>query len=61
MLTLAFDTSSKTVAVALLQDDVILYDAIINVDLNHSEILLSAIDQACLQTRINISGIDLIA
>src|SRR5664280_719899 len=61
MLTLAFDTSSKTVAVALLQDAVILYDAIINVDLNHSEILLSAIDQACLQTRIKISGIDLIA
>ena len=61
MLTLAFDTSSKTVAVALMRDDVILYDVIINVDLNHSEILLSAIGQACLQTRIKISGIDLIA
>jgi tRNA threonylcarbamoyladenosine biosynthesis protein TsaB len=61
MLTLAFDTSSKTVAVALLQDDVILYDTIINVDLNHSEVLLPAIDQACLQTRIKISKIDLFA
>jgi universal bacterial protein YeaZ len=61
MLTLAFDTSSKTVAVALLQDDVILYDAIINVDLNHSEVLLPAIDQACLQTKIKISEIDLFA
>ena len=61
MLTLAFDTSSKTAAVALLQDDVILYDAIINVDLNHSEVLLPAIDQACLQTRIKISEIDLFA
>jgi tRNA threonylcarbamoyladenosine biosynthesis protein TsaB len=61
MLTLAFDTSSKTVAVAILQDDVILYDAIINVDLNHSEVLLPAIDQACLQTRIKISEIDLFA
>jgi tRNA threonylcarbamoyladenosine biosynthesis protein TsaB len=61
MLTLAFDTSSKTVAVALLRDDVILYDFIINVDLNHSEVLLSAIDYACLQTRIKISEIDLFA
>jgi tRNA threonylcarbamoyladenosine biosynthesis protein TsaB len=61
MLTLAFDTSSKTVAVALLQDDVILYDTIINVDLNHSEVLLPAIDYACLQTRIKISAIDLFA
>jgi tRNA threonylcarbamoyladenosine biosynthesis protein TsaB len=61
MLTLAFDTSSKTAAVALLQDDVILYDTIINVGLNHSEVLLPAIDQACLQTRIKIAEIDLFA
>lgn len=61
MLTLAFDTSSKTVAVALLRDDVIIYDAIINIDLNHSEVLLSAISYACLQTRIKISEIDLFA
>ena len=61
MLTLAFDTSSKTIAVALLHDDVILYDTIINVDLNHSEVLLPAIDQACLQTRIKISAMDLFA
>jgi tRNA threonylcarbamoyladenosine biosynthesis protein TsaB len=61
MLTLAFDTSSKTAAVALLQDDFILYDTIINVGLNHSEVLLPAIDQACLQTRIKIAEIDLFA
>jgi tRNA threonylcarbamoyladenosine biosynthesis protein TsaB len=60
-LTLAFDTSSKTIAVALLRDDIIIYDAIINVDLNHSEVLLSAIDYACVQTRIKISKIDLFA
>jgi len=60
-LTLAFDTSSKTIAVAILRDDVILYDAIINIDLNHSEVLLSAIDYACLQTRMKISEIDLFA
>ena len=60
-MTLAFDISSKTAAVALLRDDVILYDAIINVDLNHSEVLLPAIDQVCRQTRIKISEIDLFA
>jgi len=61
MLTLAFDTSSKTAAVAILRDNVILYDAIINIDLNHSEVLLPAIEQACLQTKIRISEIDLFA
>jgi tRNA threonylcarbamoyladenosine biosynthesis protein TsaB len=61
MLTLAFDTSSKTVAVALLLDNVILYDIIINVDLNHSEVLLPAIDYACLQTRIKVAEVDLFA
>ena len=60
-MTLAFDTSSKTAAVALLQDDIILYDTIINVELNHSEVLLPAIDQACLQTKIKIAEIDLFA
>jgi tRNA threonylcarbamoyladenosine biosynthesis protein TsaB len=61
MLTLAFDTSSKTAAVALLQDDTILYDVIINAGLNHSEVLLPAIDQACFQARIKITEIDLFA
>ncbi|MGD0169201.1 MAG: tRNA (adenosine(37)-N6)-threonylcarbamoyltransferase complex dimerization subunit type 1 TsaB [Smithella sp.] len=61
MLTLAFDTSSKTAAVAILRDNVILYDAVINIDLNHSEVLLPAIEQACLQTKIKISEIDLFA
>ena len=61
MLTLAFDTSSRTAAVSLLQDDVILYDAVINTGLNHSEILLPAIDQACRQTKLKINDIDLFA
>jgi tRNA threonylcarbamoyladenosine biosynthesis protein TsaB len=61
MLTLAFDTSSKTAAVALLQDDTILYDAVINTGLNHAEILLPSIDQACRQLRLQINDIDLFA
>jgi tRNA threonylcarbamoyladenosine biosynthesis protein TsaB len=61
MLILAFDTSSKTVSVAILQDDIVLYETVINVGLNHSEVLLPAIDQACIQTRIKIAEIDLFA
>jgi tRNA threonylcarbamoyladenosine biosynthesis protein TsaB len=61
MLTLAFDTSSKTAAVALLQDDTILYDVVINTGANHSEILLPAIDEACRQSRLKINDIDLFA
>jgi len=60
-LILAFDTSSKTVAVAVLRDDIILYDTIVNIDLNHSEVLLPAIEQACLQTKIKIAEFDLFA
>jgi tRNA threonylcarbamoyladenosine biosynthesis protein TsaB len=61
MLILAFDTSSKTASVAVLRDDIILYDTIINIGLNHSEVLLNAIEQACIQTRIKITDIDLFA
>jgi tRNA threonylcarbamoyladenosine biosynthesis protein TsaB len=61
MLILAFDTSFKTAAIALLQDDTILYDAVINTGLNHSETLLPAIEQACRQLRLKIDDIDLFA
>lgn len=61
MLTLAFDTTSKTAAVALLKDKEIIYDTIINTGLNHSEVILPAIDQALGQERIKITDIDLLA
>ena len=61
MLTLAFDTSFKTVAVSLLQDDTILYDVVINTGLNHSEMLLPAIEAACRQLKLKIDDIDLFA
>lgn len=61
MLTLAFDTSSKTASVSLLRDKAVLYDAIINKGLNHSEVLLPAIDEACLLTGIQLPEIDLFA
>jgi tRNA threonylcarbamoyladenosine biosynthesis protein TsaB len=61
MFSLAFDTSTKTLAVSILQDGVILYDVVINNSLNHSEVLLSAINEACRQIRIKISDINLLA
>jgi tRNA threonylcarbamoyladenosine biosynthesis protein TsaB len=61
MLTLAFDTSSRTAAVAVLQDDTILYDSVNNTGLNHSEVLMPSIEYALRQLRIKISDIDLFA
>ena len=61
MLILAFDTSGKTAAVAILRDDIIIYDVIINSGLNHSEVLLPAIHQACTQSGIKIGDMDLFA
>lgn len=61
MLTLAFDTSSKTASVSVLRDQTILYDTIINKGLNHSEVLLPAIDEALRQLNIKMAEIDLYA
>ena len=61
MLTLAFDTSSKTASVSLLRDKTVLYETIINKGLNHSEVLLPAIDDACRLTGIQLPEIDLFA
>lgn len=61
MLTLAFDTSSKTASVALLRDKTVLYDSVINTGRNHSEVLLPAIDEACDHAGVKICGIDLFA
>ena len=61
MLTLAFDSSSKTVSVSILRDRAVLYDTIINKGLNHSEVLLPAIDEAIRLAGVSLSGIDLLA
>lgn len=61
MLTLAFDTSSSTASVAILSDNAVLYDTIINKELNHSEVLLPAIDEALLQSGVKLSEVDLLA
>ena len=61
MLTLAFDSSSKTVSVSLLRDRAVLYDTIINNGRNHSEVLLPAIDEAIRLAGVSLSEIDLFA
>lgn len=61
MLTLAFDTSSKTASVALLRDRDVLYNAILHKDRNHSEVLLPAIDEACRLSNVPVRNIDLFA
>lgn len=61
MLILAFDTSSKTASVAVLRDDVILYETVLDTGLNHSEVLLPAIHQACIQTSMKIADMDVFA
>jgi len=61
MLTLAFDTSSRTAAVAVLRDDTILYESIANTGLNHSEVLMPEIDYALKKVSIKISDINLFA
>ncbi len=57
MLTLAFDTSSKTLSVALLRDRTVLYNAVLHKEQNHSEVLLPAIDEACRQTGISVRDV----
>lgn len=61
MLTLAFDTSSKTASVALLDDENIVYEVTINSGRNHSELLLPAIERACASSGTHIRQIDLLA
>lgn len=61
MLTLAFDTSSKTASVSLLRDEAVVYETIINKDLNHSEVILPAIDEACRLTGVKLREVDLFA
>ncbi|HDQ03534.1 MAG TPA: tRNA (adenosine(37)-N6)-threonylcarbamoyltransferase complex dimerization subunit type 1 TsaB [Deltaproteobacteria bacterium] len=61
MLTLAFDTSAKTAAVALLKNKEIIYDKIIRTQMTHSEVILPQINEAMEKSGVNISEVDLFA
>ncbi|HQP06063.1 MAG TPA: tRNA (adenosine(37)-N6)-threonylcarbamoyltransferase complex dimerization subunit type 1 TsaB, partial [Smithellaceae bacterium] len=61
MLTLAFDTSSKTLSVALLRNRTVLHHVILHREQNHSEVLLPAIDEACRLSNVTVRDMDLFA
>ncbi len=59
MYVLAFDTSSKTVSVAVLKNNDTVYEKILDTGLNHSETILPAIDRALKNSNLQINEIDL--
>jgi len=61
MLILAIDTSSKSASIALLRDSDILSEIVVNLDVNHSLILLPAVDHLLRLSRIEPEEIDLFA
>ncbi|HON59355.1 MAG TPA: tRNA (adenosine(37)-N6)-threonylcarbamoyltransferase complex dimerization subunit type 1 TsaB [Smithella sp.] len=61
MLTLALDTSTKTTSVAILNNQSVLFEAVLNTGAHHSEALLPLIRKACDQTKIRINDFDLFA
>jgi tRNA threonylcarbamoyladenosine biosynthesis protein TsaB len=61
MLTLAIDTSTKSASIALLRDSDILSEILVNLDVNHSVVLLPALDYILGLSRIEPDEIDLFA
>jgi tRNA threonylcarbamoyladenosine biosynthesis protein TsaB len=61
MYTLAIDTSTRTASIALLKDSDVIVDIVVNVGLNHSEVLLPAIDNIFGIAGIKAEEIDLYA
>lgn len=61
MITLAIDTATRTAGVALLRDETILVEYFFNVSVNHSETVLSAVQQGLTLAGIGIDGVDLFA
>jgi tRNA threonylcarbamoyladenosine biosynthesis protein TsaB len=61
MLILAIDTSSKSASIALLRDDDILSEVFLNLDVNHSVVLLPALHHLLRLSRIEQNEIDLFA
>jgi tRNA threonylcarbamoyladenosine biosynthesis protein TsaB len=59
MIVLAFDTSSKTISVAILRNNDIVYEKTLETGLNHSETILPAIDRALKDSHLKINDIDL--
>ena len=58
---LAFDTSNQPLSVAVVSDDVILAEQLINVKRNHSVQLMPIIDEMLKQAKLSLDEIDRIA
>jgi len=61
MIVLAFDTSSKTASVAVLNNNNAVYEKFLDTGLNHSETILPAVDRALKDSHLKINEIDLFA
>lgn len=61
MLTLAIDTATKTMSVALLSCGGIVAETFLNVNVNHSLLLLPVIDDICLRGQVKLAEIDVFA
>ena len=61
MLILAIDTSTQSASIALLDNSEILCEININLDVNHSVVVLPAVHDLCRISRIEIGDIDLFA
>jgi tRNA threonylcarbamoyladenosine biosynthesis protein TsaB len=61
MIVLAFDTSSKTISVAVLKNNDTVYEKILDTGMNHSETILPAIDKALKNSNLQINEVDLFA
>jgi tRNA threonylcarbamoyladenosine biosynthesis protein TsaB len=56
---LAADTSGKSAAVAILEEDSIVGEILLNTEMHHSENLLPALDRLCQMTGMSVSQVDL--
>ncbi len=61
MITLAIDTATKTAGVALLRDETILVEYFFNLDRNHSETVLPAVQEGLALAGFGIGAVDLFA
>lgn len=61
MMILAVDTSSVVVSVAVMDNEQLIYEAYCHHDRNHSEVLMSLIEDALLKSEVHQKDLDLIA
>ena len=59
MITFGLDTAGKTVGVALMQDDCLLYENFLNCGLTHSETMMPLIDEAFQAVGLKPTAVDL--